>query len=243
MNSRSVLPTGKILAAVVYPLLFPLLPRERVIILGCGDGPQVAAYANSGATMVGVDINPDRLITAEQVASAYGVKSFNALHANVEQTPFEDDAFDKAIAIDIIQHVNDVDQFCREFRRLLVPNGTVLLTFPALRYRYEHWARKLKRILLRGNLRRVPNSAGQGWNPEAVNTHMSIANWIREVEGHGFKLRNSRASTMFPPLHLAGVPRFWFTNPVVRTIDQWVCRIPAVKRFGQAYLGVFEKIS
>jgi ubiquinone/menaquinone biosynthesis C-methylase UbiE len=243
MSSRSILPTGKIQAAVVYPLLFPLLPRERVVILGCGDGPQLAAYAKSGAAMVGVDINADRLITAEQVASTYGVKSFNTVHANVEQTTFEGEAFDKAIAVDIIQHVDDVEQFCRELRRILVPMGTVLLTFPALRYRYEYWAGSLKRILLRGNLRRVPSSAGQGWNPEAVNTHMSVANWIREVENHGFKLRNSRASTMFPPLHLAGIPRFWFTNPAVRTIDQWVCRIPMVKRFGQAYLGVFEKIS
>ena len=61
MSSRSILPTGKIQAAVVYPLLFPLLPRERVVILGCGDGPQLAAYAKSGAAMVGVDINADRL--------------------------------------------------------------------------------------------------------------------------------------------------------------------------------------
>jgi ubiquinone/menaquinone biosynthesis C-methylase UbiE len=243
MNNRSWLPVGKIQAAVVYPLLFPLSPGEHVVNLGCGDGPQFAAYAKSGATMVGVDINPDRLVTAEQVARAYGVASFETVHANVERTPFKNEEFDKAVAIDIIQHVNDIDQFCRELRRILVPTGTALLTFPVLRYRYENWARTLKRMLLRRSPNRVPNHEPGEWDPEQPNTHMSVENWIREVESHGFKMINSRASTMFPPLHLAGIPRFWFTNPIVRTIDQWVCRIPKIKRFGQAYLGVFEKVS
>jgi SAM-dependent methyltransferase len=44
--------------------------------------------------------------------------------------PFADDSFDLVLATDIIEHVDDDAQAARELKRVLKPNGRVLITVP-----------------------------------------------------------------------------------------------------------------
>lgn len=230
---------GKVLSSRVYPELFPIGKDERVINIGCGDGPQAFAYDGSFKEMVGVDINSQRLQEAKRIHDEAGLKNYSTICANVESIPLESQSFDKAIAIDIIEHVNSPEGLCREARRLIKDGGELLITFPAMHDRYVRLFSWIGRAVFG---RKKKQSDREGWNPDDHNHEYPPDEWIRLVSACGFKLKKSRATTMFPPLHLYGVPKFWFSNQLIHFLDSWVCRLPIVKNAGQSLACVFVKV-
>lgn len=50
--------------------------------------------------------------------------------ANDERLPFEDSYFERVIAIDVHEHVADPDKITREFRRVTLPGGQIIITVP-----------------------------------------------------------------------------------------------------------------
>lgn len=231
-----LLPEGKVLASRLYPRFFPLGPQDRVVNLGCGEGPQAAVYAGSCREMVGVDINPERVRRSEEVAAAYGAVGYRAICANVEETGLDSGAFEKAIVVDVIEHVQHPERLLAEVRRLLVPGGRLLITFPALHDRYVDAGSWLKRTLLR----RPAPPHPEGWQPDLHNQDRPVGAWLRACAEAGFTLERSRASTLFPPLHLYGVPRFWFSNPLVRRVDGFLSSLPILRRCGQTLVCVLR---
>lgn len=228
---------GKLLSGRVYPEFFRFRPNARVLNVGCGLGPQAVSYAKQYGSMVGVDINAERLAVAQQLLRDRGINNYATLVANVEQIPLPDAQFDHAIAIDIAEHVNDPGQLCREIHRLLKPNGELLITFPALHDFYTDQARAIGRIFFN----KTPKAKPTGWDPDWHNQRMPLTEWITLVERCGFRLRAKRASTLFPPLHLYGMPRFWFKNETIHAIDSALCRAPLLQSVGQTLVCVFEK--
>ncbi len=222
-------PSGKVLASRIYPRFFPLDPQDRVVNLGWGEGPQAVVYAGQGREMVGVDINPERVRRSVEAARAAGAVGYRAICANVEETGLDAGAFEKAIAIDVIEHVEHPERLLAEARRLLVPGGRLLITFPALHDRYVDVGGWLKRTLRRRTAPVHPD----GWDPDHHNQDRPVSAWLRMTREAEFTLERSRASTLFPPLHLVGVPRFWFSNPLVRAVDGFLARLPGVRRWGQ----------
>jgi SAM-dependent methyltransferase len=187
--------------------------------------------------MVGVDINAERLALSQQALSARRIDHYATLQANVEQIPLPDATFDHAIAIDIAEHVEDPVQLCREINRLLQPGGELLITFPAMHDFYTGVAHSIGRILFN----KTPKSEPSVWDPDWHNQRMPLEDWVALVERAGFQLRDKRASTLFPPLHLYGVPRFWFSNDTIHTIDSALCQQPFLQRYGQTLVCIFEK--
>lgn len=231
----------KLISSRIYPEFFQLHENERIVNLGCGNGPQVVAYSGNFNEMVGVDINEERVSNSLRAAEYFGVQNYKAIYANVEQTPLDDGSFDKALAVDIIEHVQSPSLFCNEIHRLLKDDGQVLITFPAMHDRYKHFVSKMGDIVLRRKGRHDHSS--ENWDPDTHNSDYPTDEWIAIVEASGFRLVRSKASTMFPPLHLYDVPKFWFSNNAVHSIDSKICGLPVVKNYGQALLCVFTKVS
>lgn len=229
---------GKQLSGIVYPEFFPLRPTDRVINLGFGDGPQALAYAGAFRTMTGVDVQAERLVRARRMLSLLGVAGVDLVEANVEAVPLPDASFDVALAIDIIEHVEHPDRFLAETRRLLVPGGRMLITFPAMHDRFVDALSSVGRLLgRRGHAHR------EGWHPDEHQRELPVREWRRIIGGAGFRFVASRATTMFPPLHLYGVPRFWFSNRLIHAIDRRICAVPYLQNLGQTVMAEFEKIA
>lgn len=226
---------GKLLSGRVYPEFFQFRPNAHVLNVGCGLGPQAISYNGQYAAMVGVDINADRLALSQQAIAARGIDNYTTLQANVEHIPLPDATFDHAIAIDIAEHVEDPQQLCREIYRLLKPQGELLITFPAMHDFYTGLAHTIGRIVFNKTPKREPPV----WDPDWHNQRMPLDDWIQLVEQCGFRLQRSRASTLFPPLHLYGVPRFWFSNEAIHAVDSKLCHWPALKHRGQTLVCVF----
>lgn len=228
---------GKLLSGRVYKEFFPFNPSDYVINLGCGEGPQAIVYARQYKKMVGIDINKERLKRSKEAMKIYKVKNYATICANVEKIPLPDNSFNKAIAIDIIEHVQNPKKLCLEVKRLLKENGELLVTFPAA---YDHY-RNLASWIGRVFLKKGKKIKSRKWNPDAHNQRFKLKKWINLVEACGFELQKSRSTTLFPPLHLIGIPRFWFRNNIIHKIDSFFCRIPILKNYGLTLLCVFKK--
>ena len=229
---------GKILSGRVYPEFFSFDKDDKVLNIGCGEGPQAIVYANQCKEMIGVDINEERMERSKKAMELYDVKNYKTVYANVESIPLPSESFDKAIAVDIIEHVQNPKKLCLEARRLLKEDGELLITLPAMHDRYTDLASWINSLIFK---RKKEKKNSLEWNPSSHNHDYPVKKWIKIVEKCGFELKKSRASTLFPPLHLYGIPRFWFSNNTIHFIDSFFCKAPLLKNFGQALICVFRK--
>jgi len=237
IGEREINITGKILSGIVYPEFFPIDREETVLNVGCGNGVQAVIYKRNFKKMVGVDINQERLNLSSLVMGKYNIKNFEAICANVEKIPLTE-KFNKVIAIDIVEHLVNPENLISEIYRLLRNDGKLLITFPALHDKWENLFRFVGRKILRrkGKTIRKP-----GWDPDAHQYEYNLKKWLSIMEEGNFSLVDSRASTLFPPLHYLGLPKFWFSNKLIHGLDSRLCRLPIIKNYGQALVCIFRK--
>jgi len=239
MKDKFAFLEGKLLSSRFYPGFFPLKPNDTVANLGCGQGPQAIVYLGQYKQMIGVDLNKERLKSSEEATSSYGVRNYTTICASVEEIPLRDNSFDKIIAIGIMPCIPNPTKLCLEANRLLKDNGELLISLPAPMYfKFTHFVANVARFIVRRKTKQAPSTE---WNPDALNQRYSLDKWITIVESQGFKLYKSRASTLFPPLHLYGVPRFWFSNDIIHKIDSFFAKMPVLKNCGQDLTWVFVK--
>jgi ubiquinone/menaquinone biosynthesis C-methylase UbiE len=231
---------GKVLSGRVYPEFFSLHGSERVLNAGFGDGPQAIIYAGKFRQMIGVDIQAERLERARKMLRALGIQNVELVTANVESIPLSDASFDVILAIDIIEHVEHPEQFLREMRRLLIPGGQLVITFPAMHDRFMDTMSAIGRVLKPWK-KREPHPTG--WHPDHHQHEYPVSVWRKMVEAAGFHFEQSRATTMFPPLHLYGIPRFWFSSEWIHRIDRWFVSRSSLQKFGQTVMATFTKSS
>ncbi len=145
-------------------LLMNLEPGTRVLDVGCGRGEIALHAARRGAEVVGIDYSADCLRLTRQtleVASDRERTRVTLRQADATALPFGDEAFDRVLMLDIVEHLHDwqISRALRETYRVLSPQGYLVLhTLPnrwALQYGYP-----LFRLLLDLDRRlpRVPRS-------------------------------------------------------------------------------------
>lgn len=102
-------------------------PGERVLDLGCAAGAVSHFLSGLGCETVGVDAEPLALDKAREL-----FPDLDFQLANVARLPFEDGAFDKAVAADLVEHLDDETfrAMLRETRRVLRPDGTLSIYTP-----------------------------------------------------------------------------------------------------------------
>lgn len=111
--------------------------QGRLLDAGCGEGVLVEKYAKQGWNIVGVDKN---------YASEF-VKE-----GSITALPFEDNAFDTVMALDVLEHLyyNEQKPALKELTRVLKPGGLAVFSCPNL----AHFTSRLK-LMFRGRLLRT----------------------------------------------------------------------------------------
>lgn len=97
-------------------------------------GPALFLADHSGCRVTGVDIHPDALRTARQLARARELEH-RSQFAECDVTrplPFPDGSFDALICIDSIVHLRERQPLLNEWHRLLKPGGRFVYTDPTL---------------------------------------------------------------------------------------------------------------
>jgi 2-polyprenyl-3-methyl-5-hydroxy-6-metoxy-1,4-benzoquinol methylase len=108
-------------------LLEAVSAHQRVLDVGCGEGRLTAALAAVGADVLGVDVAEEPLRRARE---QHPQLSFALVQAEGEW-PLQDASFDVVWAGEVIEHVADTTAWLSQVRRVLRPQGTLLLSTPA----------------------------------------------------------------------------------------------------------------
>jgi SAM-dependent methyltransferase len=161
-------------------------PGDRILDLGCAAGALTHFFSQSGATVTGVDSEPRAIAKARSL-----FPDLEFVEADVANLPFADRSFDKAVAGDLVEHL-DGEAFTKmlhEARRVLVGGGTLSIYTPNPRHPIERLkARNLilaqnpTHIGLRtaGEVRRLLE--GNGFTIERMDWTPSFFRGLRHVE-------------------------------------------------------------
>jgi len=99
---------------------------ERVLDAGCGNGRLLELFKDKKVDYIGID-NSEKLI--EIARTKYPCRKFQT--ADVLKLPFPDNYFDKVFSVAVLHHIPSRDfqlQFLKEAKRVLKPEGLLLLT-------------------------------------------------------------------------------------------------------------------
>ncbi len=114
-----------------------LAKGDRLLDIGCGAGRHAAEGARRGASVVAVDLDGSEvkatagLLAAMAAAGeASNMALGGALMGDVTQLPFPDNAFDRIIASEVLEHVPDDAAALTELCRVLAPGGRLAVTVP-----------------------------------------------------------------------------------------------------------------
>lgn len=95
--------------------------------LGCGPGVQLASWRAYADRVIGVDQY------ADQVAAGIFGDGVELITADVTDLPFADNSVDLVMALDVLEHVPDVEVL-KQVMRVLKPGGTLVLSVPAFQW-------------------------------------------------------------------------------------------------------------
>jgi SAM-dependent methyltransferase len=198
--------------AAVRRYLDALPDGTRVLDAGCGEGILVEEYAGRLA-ISGVDANYE----SERVA-----------HASLTRLPFPDGSFDRALCLDVLEHLSYADQpgALDELFRVLRSGGELLVSVPNL----AHLQSRIQ-FLFRGRLIRTASELKHPGDRPA-------AEYIRLAERAGFSLAARRG--IFPTLPI--VTRMIRRHPRALTpLHRWLTRLLPVPGWCFLNLLTFRK--
>jgi SAM-dependent methyltransferase len=103
----------------------------RVLEVACGRGGFVRMLEEAGAQVTGCDFSMGALrVARDKLVGHGGGGSSSLVQGDVQSLPFVDNAFDRVIDCETLEHVPDERRALREMFRVTRPGGKLLLTTP-----------------------------------------------------------------------------------------------------------------
>lgn len=99
--------------------------EDRLLDVGCGTGAASRSAASVTASVVGIDLSPEMIRQARELAS--GLANVHFEIADSEHLPFDDGAFTAVVCSNSFHHYPDPGRAVREMTRVLAPGGRLVL--------------------------------------------------------------------------------------------------------------------
>ncbi|CAN8285381.1 unnamed protein product [Cochlearia groenlandica] len=101
----------------------------RLIDVGCGGGLLSEPLARMGATVTGIDAVDKNVKIARLHADMDPLTSTIEYHCTTAEKLVEEGrTFDAVLALEVIEHVANPEEFCKSLSALTIPNGATLLS-------------------------------------------------------------------------------------------------------------------
>lgn len=108
-----------------------LKKSDVVLDLGCGNGQNSIKAARIVKKVDGVDIDDVLLGIAKNSAENLKISNVKFEKADLEKKlNYKNNAFDKIIFLDVLEHLSNRDQILQEVKRVLKPGGLLFLAVP-----------------------------------------------------------------------------------------------------------------
>jgi 2-polyprenyl-6-hydroxyphenyl methylase/3-demethylubiquinone-9 3-methyltransferase len=103
-----------------------LTPFEnlKLIDVGCGGGLVSQPMAKLGASVTAIDASAENIHTAIN----HNRNKVDYQHTTIEEIAKTDQKYDCVLAIEIIEHVANLDQFIKSCASVLAPGGTMIIS-------------------------------------------------------------------------------------------------------------------
>ena len=140
-----------------YAFARDLVAGKCVLDAACGEGYGSALMAGAATAVTGIDLSAE---SVEHARRRYPLPNLDFQVADCLGLPFAADSFDCIVSFETLEHLQDHDGLLSEFRRVLRPEGFLLLSSPdkavysdKLQNRNEFHVRELYRDELEALLR------------------------------------------------------------------------------------------
>jgi SAM-dependent methyltransferase len=123
-----------------------LTPRSTIVDVGCGTGLLANLFCKYGCSVVGVEPNAAMRMAGQQFLAGY--KHFEMLDGTAESIPILNGVADFVTAGQAFHWFNP-DSARREFKRVLTPNGWVVLVWNYREFKGSKFAEDYEALVLR----------------------------------------------------------------------------------------------
>ena len=120
---------------------------DRLLDMGCGGGRHAFAALRRGAQVVAFDADGDELAQVRVMADAMALEGeipvpgeAVTVQGDALSLPFDDGAFDRIIAAEVLEHIPDDAGAIAELARVLAPGGRIAVTVPSAFPERINWA-------------------------------------------------------------------------------------------------------
>lgn len=114
-----------------FALIIELLAGRkypRLLEIGYGSGVFLPELSRSCEELYGLDVHPSAQAVASTLAGFdVAAKLFSG---SATEMPFADDLFDAIVAVSALEFIEDLDAACLEIKRVLRPDGRLLVVTP-----------------------------------------------------------------------------------------------------------------
>ena len=110
-----------------YHLACHIAQGRDVLDIACGEGYGSAMLARTARSVTGVDIAQDAIEHAER---AYARDGLEFRLGSATEIPLEDGSVNLIVSFETIEHLTEHDRMMAELRRVLRPEGLLLISSP-----------------------------------------------------------------------------------------------------------------
>jgi len=100
-----------------------------ILDFGCGGGGLTLRFGEHASRAVGIDLDPKKIAFAESKRSELNAEHVEFLQYGGGAVPLPDASFDSIVCVDVVEHLPNIDFYFAEFRRLLKPDGHLLISY------------------------------------------------------------------------------------------------------------------
>ena len=109
---------------------FVINPEDSILDIGCGDGPFAHFCAERGAEVIFADIDAAKVAAVSEMLKHSKARAIVPLVTDAKPIPLADNRVNKVIAMEVLEHVENPQDFMRELVRVAKPGSLFLLTVP-----------------------------------------------------------------------------------------------------------------
>lgn len=227
------------MAAVEMPL--DQLAGMTVLEIGPGGGGHSALFQYYGASVVAMDITPERVASTAHKLAMIKNGEGRAYQGDGENLPFRDNSFDIVYSNGVLHHSEDTDCCIDEVYRVLKPGGKAVIMLYS-RHSVIFWLNILPRALLTGEIFRWPEAQwigrltegrpkfGETLNPV---TRVYSARQMRDLFGR-FKIKSLRKSSF--QFDNFGLPKLTQIRRALLTILGYKAHPGGILVYGSPYV-------
>jgi SAM-dependent methyltransferase len=225
-------------------VLLPFVERgqTRFLDCGCGAGDYVLALAGRyGVEAFGLEHSPGKVRQAHR----HDALKDRVQEGNLEAMPFSDGAFDVALLNEVLEHVPDEQKALAEIRRVLRPDGRLVVFAPNRWFPFETHG-----VVLKSGRMLPPSVPLIPYIPLVVGRRF-FRYWARNywhgelrhiLAGAGFRIES--AGYVWQTFeNISGSQPGWMgtVRPLLRRVALALERTPLLRRFGVSQVLVVRK--